>query len=814
MRYGNVSPISRATMLVAALSLLAGCEPAGSSSNSPAANSNTAGNQPAAEKAHSELSADELLDKMIAAYRNAKGYEDSGKVIFRVTEKGQEPREDRGNSLSVTFDRPNKLRLHAFEGIVVSDGDRLHATIRGLPEQILERPSPEKLAFHDLTNDKLLGQALGISVGFDVPQLRLLVSDDPLGDKSKRTAKRLKDEMHDGIQCHRVQITSEQGKSVYWLDHRTLLVTRYEFPDEQTRKQLDPEKTLEALEVIAEFDGAKFNPELPAEAFSFEPPKGTQLVNTFLPPPPQPPSPLLGQEIGDFSFVDMEGKKVDRRSLRGKVVVMDLWATWCHWCFKGFPNLEKIYQEFKKNDKVVVLAVNTDEADVLDSQVRASFEKFEYHVPIVRDTENHDEKSFKVEGLPTLYVLGPDGTLQVHEVGFKADLAEVLPAKIKRLLAGENLAKEAVAEYEKAREEYNKKAAEATIGATTVVELPQTKVAEKTEPRSFDIAPLWTTEGIKSPGNILVSRQAGGSPTILVVDGWRMVAEVDASGKVITKHELEIPESAAVSYLRSADDKDGKRYFAAFASGQQQVHLFDTGWKRLISYPSPDDSGQHAGISDVQLADLDGDGLPELNVGYWGAVGVQNASLEGQRLWSNRSIENVLRLAVDKPDDRDHRKLLCTNGRESIVTLDHLGKPLEPIKVASRALQTIVAADLDGEGPLELCGLVATEIGVVTAVGITASGEEMWNYPLPTGVHQVPIETVVAGQVTPDGPGQWLLPGADGSIHILGVDGKLIDSFNYGATLTGLAATVIDGTPVLLVSSAKGLSAWKVTLKK
>jgi hypothetical protein len=64
--------------------------------------------------------------------------------------------------------------------------------------------------------------------------------------------------------------------------------------------------------------------------------------------------------------------------------------------------------------------------------------------------------------------------------------------------------------------------------------------------------------------------------------------------------------------------------------------------------------------------------------------------------------------------------------------------------------------------------------------------------------------------VTRDGAGQWLLPGADGSIHILSADGRLFDKFNYGAALQGLATVEINGQPVLVVASANGLEAWRV----
>ena len=59
-------------------------------------------------------------------------------------------------------------------------------------------------------------------------------------------------------------------------------------------------------------------------------------------------------------------------------------------------------------------------------------------------------------------------------------------------------------------------------------------------------------------------------------------------------------------------------------------------------------------------------------------------------------------------------------------------------------------------------------------------------------------------------PGHWLLPGPDGSIHVLTADGKPVDKFNYGALLAGLAGTELKGQSVLLVGSEKGVEALKV----
>ena len=134
-------------------------------------------------------------------------------------------------------------------------------------------------------------------------------------------------------------------------------------------------------------------------------------------------------------------------------------------------------------------------------------------------------------------------------------------------------------------------------------------------------------------------------------------------------------------------------------SRQQQLFVFDREFKKLLSYPD----GEHAGISDVRLADMDGDGQPDLSVGYWGTTGVQSVTLEGKRRWDDRALENVFCLGVTGPDAAGHRGLLAADGRGMLVPIDDKGKYSPPISLPERFLRWVVEADLDGDGQTEIC---------------------------------------------------------------------------------------------------------------
>jgi hypothetical protein len=230
----------------------------------------------------------------------------------------------------------------------------------------------------------------------------------------------------------------------------------------------------------------------------------------------------------------------------------------------------------------------------------------------------------------------------------------------------------------------------------------------------------------------------------------------------------------------------------------------------VASYPEDALKNPHSGMVDVELGDLDGDGKLKMYLSYLGVVGVQAASLEGKRLASNRTVSNVFGLAFGPADPKGRRDLICTNSAGPLVVLDAKLERKSEIDAAGRKCTSIMSADLRGDGKPLWCGISVPKPGDNVAVGFSLDGNELWNYTLPPGIHPQPIEPIIAGKLTRSGPGQWILPGPDGSIHILSADGKLVDKFNYGAVLEGLNTVEIDGQPVLIVSSAKGLEAWKV----
>jgi hypothetical protein len=314
---------------------------------------------------------------------------------------------------------------------------------------------------------------------------------------------------------------------------------------------------------------------------------------------------------------------------------------------------------------------------------------------------------------------------------------------------------------------------------------------------------------------------AGGPSRIYVIDEWKGVTEVGPDGRSIASHKPQLQPEELICNLRTGL-AGGRRQFAAFAQGQQRLFWFDEDWQPRLVFPEDALKNPHTGIADVELGDLAGEGRLTAYVGYYGAAGIQAVAPDGKRIWSNRSLASVVRTAFTAPDAKGRRELLCANESGRLAVLDAKGELRDSVTVPNWPVRSILAADLKGDGQPLWCALSTslesppasierTGLEVQPVVlGINLKGDVLWKYSLPKGRHLQPIEPIIAGRLRADAPGQWLLPGCDGSIHILAADGKPIDQFNYGSVLAGLATTEIDGKPVLLVASENGLEALRV----
>lgn len=759
--------------------------------------------------------AKEVLEAMVAVYKKASSYADQGKLRIQAVQDGQKV--DQTLDYSLVLVRPNKMRLQAFEGVAVCDGREMVAFANDLPNQVAKRPAPATIDIPSVFADRILGSAIsqGPTQGFCwVPvSLLLMTAPDPLKTLLHRAATPvlLEPAKIGDRECYRVQLTRPDGVAILWIDQQSLILRRLAFPVEELVRMAGPTK-LENVSIEAEFEQPSLNEPVDESAFRHEIPSGTQVGEWLLPPPLL----MLGKPAPDFAFVGADGKPIESKAISGKIVVMDFWATWCGPCRVSLPLMDRVYKKYKDNPKIMFLAVSVDAPKVDDKEVKATLDELNVTIPFARDPEQHAGKRFNVQGIPATFVLGPDRVIQSSETGYKPTLEADLSRTLDRLLAGENVYRDQYSQFEAQRKEYAawlEKWVEKGVfvgPAGEEQEVPEAKIGSRTDPKAFSLEPLWKCKELKSPGNLLTVSAANGPPKVLVLDSWKSVAEIGPDGKVATTHPLDLPDREAATMIRTEVAADGKRFFAVSGVMQQQVHLFDENWKKILAFPEDALKNPHAGIADVQLADLDGDGKLELLVSYFGDVGVHCVSFEGKRIWANRSVAMVSRIALWSPEPKGPRMLLCTNSLGNLVKIDAQGKSQGEISVPKRLIHWVVSADLAGDQRMQLSGLYLQELGLSVVIGIDPTGAELWSHTLSKGVHRRPVEQIVPGRLSASGPAQWLVPDPDGSIVVIAADGKVVDRWQTGAPITGLGTAMMDGHPMLVVASTDAVEAWRV----
>jgi outer membrane lipoprotein-sorting protein len=742
-------------------------------------------------------SAEEVLDAMVAAYQKAETYSDNGEI--RLVAEVEDQKIDDPAPFSVTLVRPNRIAVRAYQAEVAIDGEQTLARLRDLRDQALVKDPPAKLNLEAVYCDPMLTDKLVGRFGVP-PQLILFLEKEPLKQifSDAETPELIEAGEIGGHKCYRVQAKwpGDAGVGTLWIDQQSFLLRRLEFPVGGQDKAFFPGRKVKKLSLTADFADAQFNGKVSQRKFEIEIPEGAEQRRFFLEPDPRQ---LLGRLIEPFAFADLEGNPVSQEGLAGKTAVLCFWECESPESRQALEQLEKLSQLYRNdNAPVRFLAVSVDPGEREHKTLIETFDKWGIRTPIVRDSDQNVFTVFRTKNVPTLFVLDGKGRVQHCETGVNPDLVKQLAPKLEELVAGKSIYIEPLRRY---REEL-----------TRQERLLSVKAAERSAPAALRLRPLWKSADVKEPGNILVVEDPKTAPRLAIVSGPRTVAEVGLDGKLLAAHPLDIDaEQESVTLLRTAAAADGARYYAAFAREQQRVHVFDAKWKKLFSYP-PDaleKEARHAGIIDCTLADLDGDGKPELYIGYVGVVGVQAVSLEGKRLFSIR-MANVYRLAAGDPDPQGRRQLFCGTAGENTGTIVLLDEKLErrgDVLIPDCPLQWFTAADLTGSGKRQWCGLTIPRMGENIVVGLELAGRVGWKYKLPEGLPQRAIEPIVAGRLFADAPGQWLLPGVDGSIHVLTANGKPLDKFNYGALLGGLATATVDGKPVLIIASANGLEA-------
>jgi Peroxiredoxin len=123
----------------------------------------------------------------------------------------------------------------------------------------------------------------------------------------------------------------------------------------------------------------------------------------------------VGQQLPEIGWVTLDGQKFDAKSLHGKVVLVNFFATWCGPCMQEMPHLQKdVFEKFKdKNFVMVAIGREHNEAELKEFR-----KKREFTIPIAADPGRKIYGRFATQTIPRNYVIAADGKIAFQSEGY------------------------------------------------------------------------------------------------------------------------------------------------------------------------------------------------------------------------------------------------------------------------------------------------------------------------------------------------------------------------------------------------------------
>ncbi len=155
------------------------------------------------------------------------------------------------------------------------------------------------------------------------------------------------------------------------------------------------------------------------------------VIATIEPVGDHPPPRLARFPAPDFTLPTLSGAPIRLSDLRGKVVLLNFWVTWCRSCRAEMPTLDALYQQYKDRG-LEVLAVNLDTAPI--AKIQAFVGDAGVSLRVGLDPSSSTARTYRVLGLPTTYLIDRAGNVVVCEVGGRDWLDSVSQRAVESLL--------------------------------------------------------------------------------------------------------------------------------------------------------------------------------------------------------------------------------------------------------------------------------------------------------------------------------------------------------------------------------------------
>lgn len=798
--------------------LVGGCKSAQeSNSKSTAQHSNR---QPA-----NRLSADTIVQRMKQAYSNASAYQDSG--ILHLSYRLQGRYIEEPHLWTTRFSRPGKFNASLYNVRIKSDGQQLACFIYdfssgNLDDQWLVQPFSDRLPLRRLFLDGIARQYVtgqtevpvnrdisGADETFFPPTIGLLTGQTRQDWLTESETIRLEDDTTiDGRRCY--QLKMSQGQIVYYvsIDADEYLIREIKYPNQLLDKRLHESSEVNNLQLIARFHGASFSNGIDDANFELEIPAEAKLVTSFVAVPEPFPSASVGKPVPGLGLVDSVAIAVKQSQWRGKVTLL-AWVS-------DSPVDDRVEQQISKlTDELSPREYNVGQVVVLDSMDSANqstndrMQKMQQKVSqaVWGDYAFAGGQSIGLQSYPVFVVIDRDGRLQyverIEDGKFNAEKAKSV---LQRVRSGDDVALEMRREYESFLDDYQLRLSEANIDSESRARDNGQMVAASL-PSYVRVEKIWQNDQLKQPGNVQVT-ESHGQQRLLVLDGWRTIVQLNLSGEIGKRKQLELDPRESVSVVRCSP-VDDTGMAAVYSTMGRTVQLLDHQLDVLTESRLADDTKGR--IRDVELLDIMGDRVPEMVVSFSGGPETIVRAVDGTDLGSSMEFPRELRsVAILHESEGSQQTMIC----DSKAVLRAIGRGQETwrrIDCDLSSATSVFSTQQTGDMRAVVCAIGTDERGQWTAVGIDARMKQLWSVPIGSQRFDSQIDSATYARLAGASSGIWAVAGNDGSIKLIGDDGKLVDQWNFGRSIHGLELIADRNRYLAVISTENHVECWSVS---
>jgi len=221
----------------------------------------------------------------------------------------------------------------------------------------------------------------------------------------------------------------ESLQRTFWIDRQRGILLR---EDSVTRGKLAPSRPFEEIESRRQmrYVVASINQRLPDSLFVYTPSSSFRETDKLTPPFPRSDRDLIGKPAPELSLRDLAGATVNFSDFKGKILLLDFWATWCAPCRSQMPSIAKLYSE-TKDQGVVVVGVNDDKTPekAVEYLKEHGYEWINLHDGL----NNVARTKYKVYGIPALVLIDRLGIITEYQIGHSTDVDAAIRTALRKL---------------------------------------------------------------------------------------------------------------------------------------------------------------------------------------------------------------------------------------------------------------------------------------------------------------------------------------------------------------------------------------------